>query len=139
MCMCTRGHQTMMTETSKTINLWGRFVYNMVIYWIAILFIDITFFYWQVFLIVIDKMVSRSRQGFGCLCRILEYLDSNTLQLAYKTFIRPMMKDGNVAVMGASATQLCRLCTIQNIATGLCHTFLFLFSVVVMLPRLDCC
>ena len=46
----TRGHQTMMIETSKTTNFWGHFVYNMVIYWIAILFIGITFFYWQVFL-----------------------------------------------------------------------------------------
>ena len=27
----TRGHQTMVTETSKTINFWGHFVYNMVI------------------------------------------------------------------------------------------------------------
>ena len=50
MRMRTRGCQTMMTETSKTINFWGHFVYNMVIYWIAILFISITFFYWQVFL-----------------------------------------------------------------------------------------
>ena len=48
MCMHTRGHQTIVTETKKTINLWGCFVYNMVIYWIAILFIGITFFYWQV-------------------------------------------------------------------------------------------
>ena len=46
MRMRTRGHQTMVTETS----FWGRFVYNVVIYWIAILFIGITFFYWQVFL-----------------------------------------------------------------------------------------
>ena len=50
MCMHTRGHQTMVTETSKTINFWGHFVYNMVIYWIAILFISIMFFYWQIFL-----------------------------------------------------------------------------------------
>ena len=50
MHMRTRGHQMMVTETSKTINFWGRFVYNMVIYWIAILFIGITFFYGQVFL-----------------------------------------------------------------------------------------
>ena len=50
MCMRIRGHQTMVTETSKTINFWGRFVYNMVIYWITILFIGITFFYSQVFL-----------------------------------------------------------------------------------------
>ena len=50
MCMRTCGHQTMMTETSKMINFWGRFVYNMVIHWIAILFIGILFFYWQVFL-----------------------------------------------------------------------------------------
>ena len=41
--MRTRGHQTMMTETSKMINFWGRFVHNMVIHWIAILFIGITF------------------------------------------------------------------------------------------------
>ena len=47
MHMYTRGHQMMVTETSKTINFWGRFVYNTVIYWI---FIGTTFFYWQVFL-----------------------------------------------------------------------------------------
>ena len=48
--MRTHGHQTMVTETSKTINFRGRFVYNTVIYWIAILFIGITIFFWQVFL-----------------------------------------------------------------------------------------
>ena len=47
MHMRTCGHQTMVTETSKTINFWDRFVYNMAIYWIANV---ITFFYWQVFL-----------------------------------------------------------------------------------------
>ena len=45
MHMRTRGHQTMVKETSKTINFWGPFVINMVIYWIAILFISITFVY----------------------------------------------------------------------------------------------
>ena len=50
MRMRTRGHQTMVTETSKMVNFWGRFVYNIIVYWIAILFmIAITFFYWQVF------------------------------------------------------------------------------------------
>ena len=48
MQMRTRGHQTMVTETSKMINFWCHFTYNMVIYWIAILFISMTFFYWQV-------------------------------------------------------------------------------------------
>ena len=46
MRMCTGGHQTMVIETS---NFWGRFIYNMVIYWIVIIFIGIMFFYWQVF------------------------------------------------------------------------------------------
>ena len=50
MRMRTRGHQTMVTETSKTMNFWGHFIYNMVIYWIAILFIGIAFsidkFFW---------------------------------------------------------------------------------------------
>ena len=50
MHMRTRGHQTMVTETSKTINFWGRFVYNMVIYWIAILFIGIPFLYYVLLL-----------------------------------------------------------------------------------------
>ena len=45
MHMPTRGHQIMVTETNKTINFWGQFVYNMVIYWIAILFIGMMFFY----------------------------------------------------------------------------------------------
>ena len=53
---------------------------------------------------MIDKMVSCNRQCLGCLHRILDYLDSNTLQLAYKAFIRSMMEYGNVAIMGASAT-----------------------------------
>ena len=69
---------------------------------------------------MIDVMVSRSRQRLGCLRRILDYLDSNTLQLAYKAFIRPIMEYGNVAIMGASATQLSRLDTIQHAATKLC-------------------
>ena len=50
MRMRTCGHQMMATETSKMINFWGRFAYNMVIYWIAILFISIMFIYSQVFL-----------------------------------------------------------------------------------------
>ena len=50
MRMRTRGHQTMVTETSKTMNFWGRFVYNMVIYWIAILFIGITILYYVLLL-----------------------------------------------------------------------------------------
>ena len=44
MRMRASSHQMMVTETSKTINFWGRFVYTMVMYWIAILFIGITFF-----------------------------------------------------------------------------------------------
>ena len=50
MRMRTRGHQIVVTKTRKTINFWGRFVYNAVINWIAILFIGITFSYGQVFL-----------------------------------------------------------------------------------------
>ena len=30
--MRTRGHQMMVTNTTKRINFWGRFVYNMVSY-----------------------------------------------------------------------------------------------------------
>ena len=71
---------------------------------------------------MIDMMISRSRQRLGCLRRILDYLDLNTLQLAYKVFIRPMMEYGNVAIMGASTTQLGGLDTIQNSTTKLCHT-----------------
>ena len=67
---------------------------------------------------MIDKMVSRSRQHLGCLSRILDYLDSNT----YNLLIRPIMEYGNVAIMGASATQLGRLDVAQNGATSLCQT-----------------
>ena len=42
MRMHTHGHQTKVTKISKTMNLWGYFVYNTVTYWLAILFIDIT-------------------------------------------------------------------------------------------------
>ena len=45
MRMRIRGHQTMVTETSKTIDLWGRFVYNMDNSPIH----RLTIFYWQVF------------------------------------------------------------------------------------------
>ena len=69
---------------------------------------------------MIDKMVSHSRQCLGCLRRILDYLDANTLQLAYKAFIRPIMEYGNVTIMGASVTQLGRLDAVQNTATSLC-------------------
>ena len=71
---------------------------------------------------MIDMMVSHSRQRLGCLRRISDYIDSNTLQLAYKAFIRPLMEYGNVAIMGASAMQLGKLDTVQNAATKLCHT-----------------
>ena len=85
---------------------------------------------------MVDTMVLHCRQCLGCLCRILDYLHSNTLQLAYRAFIKPIMEYGNVAIMGASATQLSRLSTVQNAATTLCHTS---FSVVIMLPLFDCC
>ena len=65
-------------------------------------------------------MVSCSRQRLGCLLRILDYLDSNTLQLAYKAFIRPIMEYGNVAIMDASYVS--RLDAVQNVATSLCKT-----------------
>ena len=39
----------MVTETSKTINFWACFFYNMFLYWIAIPFISIMFLCWQVF------------------------------------------------------------------------------------------
>ena len=78
------------------------------------------FDHWLTWAAMIDVMVSRSRQRLGCLRKILDYLNSNTLQLAYKAFIRPMMEYGNVAIMGASATQLSRLDTIQHAATKLC-------------------
>ena len=49
MRLCTCGHQMMVTEASKIINFWGCFVYNMIIYQIAIPFIGIMFFFLQVF------------------------------------------------------------------------------------------
>ena len=48
---------------------------------------------------MIDKMVSRSRQHLKCLRKILNYLNVYTSQLAYKAFIRPIMKYGNVAII----------------------------------------
>ena len=41
MRMHTRGHHMIVTETSKTMNFWSRFIYNIVMYWIAILFISV--------------------------------------------------------------------------------------------------
>ena len=32
MCMRTHGHQMMVTETSKTTDIWARFFYNMFLY-----------------------------------------------------------------------------------------------------------
>jgi len=79
-----------------------------------------------------DKMVSHSRQFLGCLQRILDYFDSNTLQLAYKVFVRVIMEYGNVAIMDTivSHTQLSRLNTVQILPLAC------LFSVVIMLPQL---
>ena len=87
---------------------------------------------------MIGTMVLHSRQRLGCLRRILDYLDLNTLQLAYKVFIRPMMEYGNVAIMGASTTQLGGLDTIQMPPQNCVIHLLFLLSVVVMLLQLDC-
>ena len=42
---------------------------------------------------------------------------------SHKAFIRPMMEYGNVAIIGASATLLSRLDTVQNAAATLCHVF----------------
>ena len=95
---------------------------------------------------MIDKMVSCSGQRLGCLRRILDYLDSNTLQLAYKAIIRPMMEYGNVAIMGTSATQLSGLDAIQNVTTSLCQTSFVPLqchrhatTVRLLLKLLDCC
>ena len=55
------------------------------------------------------------------LAECFDYLDSNTLQLAYKAFIRPMMEYGNAAIKGDSATQLSRLNTVRIATTTLCH------------------
>ena len=51
MCMCTCDCQTIKTETSKTPTFWVRFFYNMILfqYWLAIPFISVMFFYWQVY------------------------------------------------------------------------------------------
>ena len=48
MCMCTHGHQMMVTETNKTTNFYASFFYNMFLYWKVIPLIGITFFCWQV-------------------------------------------------------------------------------------------
>ena len=95
---------------------------------------------------MIDMMVSRSRQRLGCLRRILDYLNSYTLQLAYKAVIRPVMEYGNVAIMSANTTQSCRLDFIQDAATKLCHTFFVSLqyrhhaaTVGLLLKLLDCC
>ena len=42
---------------------------------------------------------------------------------------RPIMKYGNLTIMGASVTQLNRLDTIQNAATNLCDVDFFSSSV----------
>ena len=65
---------------------------------------------------MIDTMVSRSRQRLGCLPGFWIILTLTP----YSLFIR--FASGNVAIMGASATQLGGLDTIQNTATKLCHT-----------------
>ena len=95
---------------------------------------------------MIDTMVSHRRQHLGCLRKILDYLDFNTLQFVYKAFIRPMVEYGNVAIMGGSAIQLSRLDTVQNAATALCHaSFIPLqyrchaAAVGLLLKLLDCC
>ena len=92
---------------------------------------------------MIDKMVPCSGQRLRCLRRILDYLDSNTLQLAYKAL---MMEYGSVAITGTSATQLSGLDAIQNVATGLCQTSFVPLqchrhaaTVGLLLKLLDCC
>ena len=57
-----------------------------------------------------------------------------------------MMEYGNVTIMGASATQLSRLDTVQNAATALCHVSFvplqhrhYTAAVGLLLKLLDCC
>ena len=89
---------------------------------------------------MIDKMVSRSRQCLGWLRRILDYLDSNTLQLAYKALIRPIMEYGNVAIMDAIVPHSwVGLMLFRMLLPVYAEPLLFLFNVVVMLLQLDCC
>ena len=47
--MRTCAHHRMVTETSKTTNFRAHLFYNMFLYWLANLPIDITFLYWQIF------------------------------------------------------------------------------------------
>ena len=58
--MTTHGCQTMVTETSKATNFRACFFYSRFLYWLAILFISITFFYWQVFIMWVKKPTKQS-------------------------------------------------------------------------------
>ena len=71
---------------------------------------------------MIDRLTTRCRQRLRALFRVKENLGQSGLVTAYKSFVRPVCKYGNVIFMGASAVHLHKLDAAQKAAEKLCHT-----------------
>ena len=69
---------------------------------------------------MVDSMSTRCRQRMGALYRVRDFLGSRGFIVAYKSFVRPVCEYGSVAIMGASATHLSKLDSIQKMAERFC-------------------
>ena len=63
---------------------------------------------------------SMSRQKMGALYRARDFLGPRGFIVVYKSFVRPVYEYGSVAIMGASATHLSKLDSIQKMAERFC-------------------
>ena len=65
---------------------------------------------------MIEANAKKARQRIGMLSRLRHLLDDRNMQTMYCTFIRPILEYGSVQYMGAAATHLDRLDSVQRTA-----------------------
>ena len=71
---------------------------------------------------MINQLAARSHQRLGAVFHARNYLGQSGLTVALKSFIRPVCEYSNVVFMGASATHLRKLDSVQKLAEKLCGT-----------------
>ena len=77
-----------------------------------------------------DQLATHSHQRLGAVYCVREYLGQSGLTIAFKSFVSLIFGYGNIIFMGASATHLNKLDSVQQIAERLCgyHFFVTGFS-----------
>ena len=65
---------------------------------------------------MVDNMSTYCQQRIGALYHVKDFLGPRDFSVAYRSFVRPVCEYGSVAIMGASATHLSKLESIQKMA-----------------------